>query len=291
MPIALVTGAAGSVGREVVVGLVMRGWSVKAFDLPSCDFSSLENRSGVEVIRGDITERSSLASAGSVDTVVHLAALLPPVSEHDRERTFEVNVEGTRYLLEACAAAAWGGEMPHFVLASSVATYGDTSGEEPPVRSDHPQRPLDIYGDSKVAAEKLVLASGVSFTVLRIAPISVPAILEPPEVWPFGPEQRVEFIARSDAVLALLNSMGNDAAKNRVLNVTGGPTWQVLGGQYVANMYEILGLDPAEARYRDGPGWFDWYESAESEAILGYQRTSYQEFLRQLRQVAEEEFA
>lgn len=290
MPVALVTGAAGSVGKEVVEGLVKRGWSVRAFDLPGRDFSSLEDRSGIEIVRGDVTDPSSLAAMGAVDAVVHLAALLPPVSERDREQSFKVNVEGTRHLLQACAAAAVGEKMPHFVLSSSVATYGDTSGEEPPVRVGHSQRPVDIYGDSKVAAERLVLASGLPYTVLRISAVSIPAILEPPEVWPFASEQRVEFIARGDAVLALLNSVGNSAAVGKILNVAGGLTWRVLGRQYVANMYEILDLDPVEARYQVGPSWFDWYDSAESDAILGYQRTSYEEFLRQLRQVAEEEF-
>lgn len=291
MSVALVTGAAGSVGREVVRGLVELGWSVLALDLPTCDLASLESQPGVAVVRSDLTIPSSLADVGPVDAVVHLAALLPPVSERDRNRTFLVNVEGTRRVLEACAAATRWGSGPQFVLASSVATYGDTRAEQLPVGVGHPQHPVDIYGESKVAAERLVVESGLPYTILRIAPVSIPAVLEPPEVWPFSAEQRVEFVARSDAVLALVASVGNSAAKGKIFNIAGGPSWRVVGRQYVANMYEILELDPQEARYYDGPSWFDWYDSTESEAILGYQRTPYQVFLEQLRRAVEEEFA
>ena len=291
MSVALVTGAAGSVGREVVRGLAERGWSVLALDLPTCDFASVESLPGVEVVRTDLTVPESLANLGPFEVVVHLAALLPPVSERDRNRTFLVNVEGTRRVLEACTAATGGASGPQFVLASSVATYGDTRAEHPPIRVEHSQRPMDIYGESKVAAERLVVESGLPYTILRIVPVSIPAVLEPPEMWPFSAEQRVEFVARSDAVLALVASVGNSQARGKIFNIAGGPSWRVLGGQYVANMYEILELDPGEARYCDGPSWFDWYDSTESEAILRYQRTPYQVFLDQLRRAVEEEFA
>ncbi len=291
MPAALVTGAAGSVGREVAKGLAERGWFVRAFDLPVCDFSQLEGRPEIEVVRGDLTTTAALAGIGRFDAVVHLAALLPPTSERDRDLTFLVNVEGTRRMLDACGAAGSGSTGPQFILASSVATYGDTRAEQPPITVEHPQRPVDIYGESKVAAERLVVDSGLPYTILRIAAISIPAVLEPPEVWPFSAEQRVEFVAHSDAVLALLNSVGNSAAVDKVLNVAGGPSWRLLGRQYVVNMYEILQLDPEDARYRAGPTWFDWYDTEETEAILRYRRTPYQVFLNQLRRVAEEEFA
>lgn len=291
MAVALVTGAAGSVGKEVVEGLVRRGWSVRGFDLPGCDFGSLESFPGVEIIRGDITDPRSVALVGQVDAIVHLAALLPPVSERDRARTFLVNVQGMQNLIRAVVEVGSEARAPHFVLASSVATYGDTSGDEPPIKVEREQRPVDIYGESKVAAEKLLIASGLSYTILRIAPVSIPAVLEPPEVWPFSPNQRVEFVARSDAVLALLNCVGNDEATDKILNIAGGPSWQVLGRQYVGNLYETLELDPREARYGDGPSWFDWYDTTESEAILAYQRTSYQDFLAQLRRAVEEEYA
>ena len=89
----LITGGAGSVGREVVTCLASRGHRVRVFDLPGCDFEPFEHIAQVEVVRGDIRDRDLLQQAVSgVDVVIHLAALLPPNSERDREATMSINV-------------------------------------------------------------------------------------------------------------------------------------------------------------------------------------------------------
>ena len=59
----LVTGGAGSVGRRVVDGLVGSGRSVRVLDLPTMDFTGLEDRTGVEVVRGDITDADGVRRA------------------------------------------------------------------------------------------------------------------------------------------------------------------------------------------------------------------------------------
>ena len=54
----LVTGGAGSVGREVSLLLAARGHRVRVFDLPGCDFSPLED--ATEILAGDITDPDAL---------------------------------------------------------------------------------------------------------------------------------------------------------------------------------------------------------------------------------------
>jgi len=65
---------------------------------------------------------------------------------------------------------------------------------------------------------------------------------------------------------------------NAILNVAGGPTWQMTGETYVARWNEALGLAPEDARYLEQPGAFDWYDTVASQAWLGYQRTSFERF-------------
>ena len=61
----LVTGGAGSVGREVVACLASRGHRVRVFDLPTCDFGPLEHRAQVEVVKGDIRDGDALRRAAA----------------------------------------------------------------------------------------------------------------------------------------------------------------------------------------------------------------------------------
>jgi nucleoside-diphosphate-sugar epimerase len=226
------------------------------------------------VLRGSITDEALLAEAvQGIDAVLHLAALLPPASERDRALTMAVNVEGTRALLRALATQA---PAAHLVFSSSVCVYGDTSGSAPPVRAERAPAPLDLYGESKATAETIVRGSGQPYSILRISGIAVPAFLAPPAVWPFQAEQRIEFIARGDVVRALMACLAI-AAPNRILNIAGGATWRMTGAAYVARWCEALGLDPAEAPYLEQPGTFDWYETGVSQALLGYQQTSFEE--------------
>ncbi|MDY6876268.1 MAG: NAD(P)-dependent oxidoreductase [Chloroflexota bacterium] len=285
MKTVLVTGGAGSVGCQLVTTFVQHGDRVRAFDLPFCDFSLLESLSDVEIIKGDITDAETVqAAVRGVDAVVHLAALLPPASERDRARTFEVNVGGTENLLKAIERD---GGQAHLVFSSSISTYGDTTAGDSPIRVSHPQHALDIYAESKIVSERLLRASEISYTILRIAGISVPEFLEPPDPWPFMADQRVEFINREDVIVALFASVQQEEARGEIFNIAGGPSWQVTGHEYAKGIYEAMDIPIEIASYATSPGWLDWYDTSESQAALGYQRTLFPRFLELLRKATE----
>ena len=283
----LITGGAGSVGRRLVQRCRADGYPVRVFDLPVCNFSGLEGETGIEVVKGDITDPTVIAHAvqGAV-AVLHLAALLPPASEANRERTFAINVQGTANIIKAMERHA---KAAVLVFSSSVSTYGNTTADAPPVCVDHPQTPLDIYAESKIAGEQLLRKTALDTVVLRIAGITVPEIQEPPAVWPFTPEQRLEMVHRDDVVTALYRALVTPAARGKILNVAGGPTWQITGRQYVADQYDILGvpLEMAGFRSANQPGWVDWYDTETSQRLLAYQQHTYTSYLDTLRREVE----
>jgi UDP-glucose 4-epimerase len=272
----LVTGGAGSLGRELILRLVELQHTVRVLDLPSCDFSAFEGMANVEIRKADIADADVVrSSVAGVDAVVHLAALLPPASERDRDATMAVNVGGTRNVVDALER-----ENPdaHLVLSSSVCVYGDTTGDDTPVMASHVVHALDLYGESKIEAERIVQRSTLSYTILRISGIAVPAFLAPPEVWPFMRDQRIEFVSRGDVVEALSACVTRTEAVCRVFNVAGGATWRMRGSEYVARLNQVLGLPPEEGAYSERPGPFDWYDTRESQGALSYQRTSFDRF-------------
>ena len=282
----LLTGGAGGVGKELAFVLLNEGYSVSVFDLPSMDFSGFDGVDKVRVIKGDIGDVPAIRAAlEGVDTVGHLAALLPPNSERNRDKTMAVNVQGTKNLIGAIQAAASGA---HLIITSSVATYGDTTGSMPPIRVSHAQKPVDIYGESKVAAEKAILESDVPYTILRVSGISVPALLDPPETWPFMHDQRMEFINRADVIEALVAAVKTKRAVNKVLNIAGGKTWQMRGHEYAKALCKLLDVPVERTHYHETPGWCDWYDTDESQAILGYQRTTFPHFLELLDRAIQE---
>jgi nucleoside-diphosphate-sugar epimerase len=276
----LITGGAGSVGRILVSRLRQDERAVRVFDLPNMNYAGLEGEDGIEVIKGDITNVNTVRRAvDGVEAVIHLAAILPPASERDRAKTFAINVDGTTHIVRALESLA---PRATLVLSSSVSTYGDTAQEPPPVRVSHAQRAIDVYAESKIVGEQVLCESRTIWVILRIAGIAVPAFQEPPAVWPFMPDQRVELVHRDDVVTAIYHAATVPAARGKIFNIAGGATWQMTGCEYVRRLYDLLGVPPEEATFRSSPGWVDWYDTQESQQLLSYQNTPYGTFLVQI---------
>lgn len=279
----LITGGAGSVGRQLASMFLEEERRVRIFDLPFMDFTGLDEDPNVEVYKGDITDPKSVSKAAEgISGVLHLAAILPPNSEKDKEFTFKVNVDGTNNIVEAIKDSSPDATI---VFTSSISTYGDTSAEGDPITIEQSQNAIDVYAESKIAGEKLLKESGANFVILRIASIAVPEFLEPPEPWPFTSEQRVEMIHRDDVADAIKNSVDSKEAVGKIFNIAGGDSWRLRGKNYVEDFFQVMGAPVEMAVYRDSTGWNDWYDTTESQRILSYQNRSYSYYGDQMKEI------
>jgi len=284
----LITGGAGNLGTALSQKLLQEGHRLRVFDLPQADFC-LHEAWGIEIIKGNLLDFDALRLAViGMDVIFHLAAILPPASEKDRERTLQVNVQGTENLLRARQELSF---EPRLIFSSSVSVYGDTSKETPPVGVDHPLQASDNYSESKIRCEESLQKQTINYTILRISGISIPAFMDPPEVWQFQPGQRVEMIAMGDLVTALVKAMGKSESRGKIFNIAGGKGWQMYGKDFVTTFCRALDLSLAIQNFQRQPGWFDWYDTAESQTILGYQETSFEDFEKQLRKAVQEAMA
>ena len=176
------------------------------------------------------------------------------------------------------------------VFTSSISTYGDTSGEEPPVRVGHSQSAIDIYADSKIEGEKLIVESSLSNAVsLRIAGILVPAFLEPPSPWPFMEDQRVEMVHRDDVADALFRvGVGARGRGQRYSTSLAAQPGSCTGATTSRTSSRSWARRLRWRSYRETPGWMDWYDTEESQRILGYQNRSYQHYIGEMQAIIQE---
>ena len=135
---ALVTGAAGFLGRHVVSALLGRGVEVRALVRPATRVETLGWPSSVEVVRADLRSEKDLDRAfDGVEVLVHLAAAV----SGGEDAQFAATVVGTERLLEAMART----RCTRVVLASSFAVY-DWSAIEGTLDEDSPTEPVpDLY--------------------------------------------------------------------------------------------------------------------------------------------------
>src|SRR5437868_1316508 len=147
----LVTGAAGYIGSVVTERLVENGHSVTALDnLRHGHREAVHERA--RFLAGDLLDREWLGAEvmkGGYDAVVHLAAeALIDESVRDPGRFFRVNVTGGLNLLDAMADAG----VRRLVFSSTAAVYGEPAAL--PIREDAEKRPVNAYGESKLAFER-----------------------------------------------------------------------------------------------------------------------------------------
>tara|TARA_B100001123_G_scaffold419232_1_gene524129 strand:- start:2274 stop:3137 length:864 start_codon:yes stop_codon:yes gene_type:complete len=275
----LVTGGAGSMGRLVSENLINKGHHVNVFDLPQSNYDGLET-SKTKIFKGDLNDSSIEESIMGVDTVIHLAAILPPTANINLELTKKVNVEGTRNLLSSIEKI---NPEIHMIFSSSVSIYGKNL-DNSTIYLDKTANPDDHYAKTKYDSEVLVEKSKINHTILRISGVSIPVFQEPPSEWPFLPDQKIEFIHRDDVVTSICNSVNNQDAYEQTFNISGGKTWQITGEKYVKDYFEILEVEMENAVYQKEEGHFSWYESSKSNKILQYQNNNYQNYLAQIRQ-------
>lgn len=145
----LVTGGTGFTGGHLCRRLVAEGYQVRTLVRETSHYQDLQAL-GVELVFGDLGDRTSLAPAvAGVETVYHIAALFRPENV-TRQDFWRVNVEGTRHLIEASMAAG----VRRFVHCSTVGVHGEI--KQTPANEETPYAPGDDYQESKTAGEKVV---------------------------------------------------------------------------------------------------------------------------------------
>jgi nucleoside-diphosphate-sugar epimerase len=148
-----VTGGGGFIGHALVVDQARRGREVRSLDVRHATPLPEDLAPAPQRIDGTILDRHDLARAfDGCGIVFHLASAHLEVRRGaDYFRT--VNVEGTRRVMDAAAAAG----VKRVVHVSTVGVYGQMAGE--PFTEESPTRPTIPYERTKLAGERVARAA------------------------------------------------------------------------------------------------------------------------------------
>jgi len=235
----LVTGGAGFIGSNLVPHLLDRGYEVTVFDM-AADPQSLRPVMGrIQYVRGDLGSPADLYRAMMryrPEGVFHLGAVLAGPSEENPIRGFQINFGSTQVLLDAALAI----KVKKFFMVSSISVFGRDAVE--PVRDDATKNPETIYGQTKLAAEHLLLwyarKYGLDTCALRFTWVFGPgrttgitalysslildAIARGDEIVVPNPEEKGDWLYVKDAVKAILMVWDQKALTQRIFNIAGG---------------------------------------------------------------------
>ena len=140
----LITGATGFIGKNVLPKL----------------------KDEVVVYKGSILNKNDLEKNFPVDVVYHLAAVL----DESHTLLWHINVDGIKNVAELCKK--YNAKM---IYLSSSGVLGET---KEPAKENYPYNPETKYESSKVEAEKIIVSSGINYTIIR-----APILIGPNDLW------------------------------------------------------------------------------------------------------------
>jgi nucleoside-diphosphate-sugar epimerase len=157
----LVLGAAGMVGRKLVERLLkddrLGETDIRSMTLQDVIAPVVPAASGIAVktVTGDIADQATVGKliAEKPDVIFHLAAIVSGEAEADFDKGYRINLDGTRYLIDAIRAIG-GGYKPRLVFTSSIAVFGAPFPEK--IGDEFLSAPLTSYGTQKAIGELLI---------------------------------------------------------------------------------------------------------------------------------------
>jgi len=286
----LVTGGAGSVGLEVLKELQQhkKWYQIKVLERNTYEvLRKLKPfRKDVQLILGDINDHAVLEKAAKdVDFVIHLAAVIPPLADRDPELASQVNVAGTRKLVQAIEKHSPGA---FFLYTSSISVYGDRVNN-PMITVNDPLLPSlgDEYALTKISAEKIIRKSNLQWSIFRLSAIMGPQTRMDPIFFHMPLNTSLEIATARDTGFALVESIYHTGElKGRIFNLSGGESCRTTYREFLNRVFQSMGLDklhlPEKAFAQKNFHCGYYADAPELQEILHFQEDSLKDYYLEL---------
>jgi nucleoside-diphosphate-sugar epimerase len=288
----LLTGASGSIGREVLAQLIeqKQGYEIIVFDKPSKAARAVLTpyERDVEVVYGDISFFDQIAAVThNIDVVIHLAAIIPPLADDNPKLAERVNVQGTKNLLKAISKNS---PNAFLLYSSSVAVYGDRL-QNPDIRVGDTLSPSlgDAYAQTKITTENLIQESGLAWSIFRLAAIIGVKNHKMSKIMFHMPlDTMMEICSPSDTARAFVNAIEKQGElQNRIFNLGGGPQFRITYRNFLQTNFKLYGLGdfdfPEEAFAQKNFHCGNYVDGDVLENILHFRRDNLETYVQNLK--------
>jgi nucleoside-diphosphate-sugar epimerase len=290
----LLTGATGNWGRATLRELRERdAVDVIAFAMPTPqdraimdEFADMPN---LTTVWGDLTNYGDVARAtAGVDVILHVGAIVSPLADRHPRLAWRVNVGAMQNIIRAVRSSPDASRIG-VVGIGSVAETGDRQEPHHWGRIGDPLRvsQFDEYGQTKVAAEKMLVDSGLpKWAWLRQTGIFHPGMLEIRDpIMTHSPFAGVLEWASAEDSARLLAGIADSAPPEfwgGIYNIGGGEGWRLTNWQLQTAIGGAMGV--ADIRKWYDRNWFalrnfhgQWYtDSDELEALVPFRKDTFE---------------
>jgi len=293
----LITGAFGNIGKAVIEEAYRRRHEITVFEIDNKKTreAAREYRNEVKVVFGDIRDFETVKEAiQQAEAVIHLAAIIPPLSKKNRELTMDVNYGGTVNLVNAINETKE--EIP-FVFTSSASVMGPTQLQDKLVRRNDPLIVTGNYEESKIKCEEFLKKNANNYLVFRLAGVlptfSARSFMDAfpllEEIFDMHPDMRLEMIMAEDVATALVTGAeklkAGSTPKNQAYILGGGEKngCQLRGREFLSRLFGSLSLPVPDRKYftQDINAYhLDWYDTREAQEEFEFQNHTLDDYLK-----------
>ena len=289
----LVTGAFGNIGEKTLNLLISRKYKVSTFDLKTKQNQKTAQKYYDHLndfFWGDICNIDDLRLAiKDQDIIIHLAAIIPPVSEKKPKLAYKINVEGTRNILNVIKEV---NPNVKLIFSSSVSVHGDRQDLIPPVNVNSKIKPSDHYSRHKIQCEEMIKKTEIDWTILRLGAVPYINLKSfDPVMFDISLNSRIEFVHGDDVAIALSNCSemifsSDKSVLHKTFLIGGGKEngCQLYYRDFIEGILDSFGIRPLpDKAFGKNPFYTDWMDTTESQEILHYQNHSFKFFTNKIK--------
>lgn len=284
----LITGIFGTIGQQVANELLKNRYYIIGFDLKNRRtlkrYKSFikENHQYINNFTqywGDLTKIDQIKrifEENIINSVIHLAFIIPPLSELKPELAYNVNINGTKLLMELVSNFD---KDARFIFTSSVATYGTHSPDDPLITINDDLKSFNQYSNHKIHLENLIRSSTLNWTIVKFSAVMYPKMEISLESRDYAksilPNTKVQPVHIDDLAIAIRNLLLKPETTFKSFIIAGSEKNRTHYGNYITKMLSayrpISENDIPWEKFEAKPYYLHWYDTTESEKILHYQ--------------------
>jgi len=242
----LLTGGSGAVGKEALALLTQKDdYEIIAFDINTKNsrriYKKYANR--ITVIYGNITQKKDIKGVcKDIDCVIHLAAIIPPLADEKPELAHQVNLIGTKNLIESLEKHS---PKAFLFFSSSVSVYGDRLDDYLIKVNDKLEASIgDKYAETKIEAERLIKSSSLKWAIFRLSAImginnhKISGLM-----FHMPLATKMEITTPKDTARAFVNGISKQHQLNhKILNLGGGENCRLTYEDFLIKNFKLFGL-------------------------------------------------
>ena len=287
----LVTGAAGTIGMNVIKYLLSEGkYDITAIDLKNKgNYRKLKKyKRRINIIYGDISDSNLIEDViKETNYVIHLAGVTLPLGNLNEKLTYEVDYKGTENIVRAID---FYNQDCHLLYASSASVYGKIDNDEVSVSTKPNLLPSDYYSKSKLDAEEIIKKKLKNYSIYRL-PVVLTNPIKENYIYSYSPSAKLEVITDTDAAYMFSRAIDKiDEVNKKTFNVGGGENCRITGKNLNNEILKIYGISKKYINNKVfvDKNFYSYYfkDSDKLEDILSYRNDSIQSyFMRAKRKV------